>query len=337
MLWGCRASQNSRRVPEDHVLHPGSPKKIAERARAGAGPNPHRRARDAVAPCPSRQTLGAVGGRPGGPGGCHRPVCRPESGRSPARGTPARTGCHQRATGNPGRCGPGVHRRRGPPGVPIADRGTPGRTGASTRDPWRPPADPRRSRSRSRHGRAARSELPESSASAPQRLTQTVIRGDVPPPARAGRAPRRAMGRDTLAALEDDAESIESGDGEVNPGDSEVNPMEEPAPSNDWMEMDEQIGPAEPVEPVEPSSRPRRFRPGTRALAGPSPRGPPCPSLKSHLSPRTSARTSRHSRRSSAASVPAAPPGRPPRRPRLRIPPSCACRWRSRAACLPFS
>ena len=34
------------------------------------------------------------------------------------------------------------------------------------------------------------SELPESSATAPQRLTQTVIRGDVPPPARAGRAPR---------------------------------------------------------------------------------------------------------------------------------------------------
>jgi general secretion pathway protein B len=111
-------------------------------------------------------------------------------------------------------------------------------------------------------------EAPGSSASELQTPTQTVIRGDVPPPAGAGRPPRRAMGRDRLASLADDAESIDAGDGKVNP-------TEEPAPSNDWMEMDEDIGPADPAEPAEPppvparDARPRRTKPPRAALPEP--------------------------------------------------------------------
>jgi general secretion pathway protein B len=119
-------------------------------------------------------------------------------------------------------------------------------------------------------------EAPGSPAGVPAGLTQTVIRGDVPPPAPAKRAPQGAMGSDRLAALEEDVESIEGGDGEMNPADSDLNAMEEPPPSGDWMEMDEEIGPAEPAEPVEPpppvsprDARPRRTKPPRTALPEP--------------------------------------------------------------------
>ena len=117
---------------------------------------------------------------------------------------------------------------------------------------------------------------PGSPASVPQGLTQTVISGDVPPPAPAKRAPRGAKGGDLLASLEEDVESIEGGDVETNPGDSDLNAMEEPPPSGDWMEMDEEIGPAEPVEPIEPAppvpardARPRRTKSPRAALPEP--------------------------------------------------------------------
>ena len=107
----------------------------------------------------------------------------------------------------------------------------------------------------------------------PQGLTQTVISGDVPPPAPAKRAPRGAKGGDLLASLEEDVESIEGGDVEINPGDSDLNAMEEPPPSGDWMEMDEEIGPAEPVEPVEPP--PRRSGTGCAPSPDQAPAGRP--------------------------------------------------------------
>lgn len=110
-----------------------------------------------------------------------------------------------------------------------------------------------------------------SSPGAQQNLTETVIRGDVPPLARDGRPPQRAMDQDTLAALEDDAASIETTD-------TEGNPMEE-STSSDWMEMDEEIGPAEPEESPPPApdhqARPRRTRPA-RAIP-PEPEAAPIP------------------------------------------------------------
>ena len=103
-------------------------------------------------------------------------------------------------------------------------------------------------------------------------VCQTVIRGDVPPPP-AKRVPRGSKGRDLLASLEEDVEGIE---GETNPADGDPNAMEEPPPSGDWMEMDEEIGPAEPAGPVEPpppvpppDARPRRTKPPRAALPEP--------------------------------------------------------------------
>jgi general secretion pathway protein B len=106
-------------------------------------------------------------------------------------------------------------------------------------------------------------------AGAPPGLADNAIRGDVPASPRNGRAPR-TMGRDALAAPEEDIDTIESGDGALDP-------MEEPA-SNDWMEMDEEIGPAEPAEPPPPARQPRpqRPRPG-RATTLPEPQAPPVP------------------------------------------------------------
>jgi general secretion pathway protein B len=108
-------------------------------------------------------------------------------------------------------------------------------------------------------------------ASAQQPLTETAIRGDVPPLARDARPPHGAMDSDTLAALEDDAASIEATD-------LEGNPMEE-SMSSDWMEMDEEIGPAEPEESPPPvpdhQARPRRTRPA-RAIP-PEPEAAPIP------------------------------------------------------------
>ncbi len=92
---------------------------------------------------------------------------------------------------------------------------------------------------------------PTSSARASDGLNENAIRGDVPPMARNRRLPRGAIESDPAASVDAEVES------------SEVDPMEEP-PSDDWMEMDEEIGPAEPAEPPPPvparDARTRRTR-----------------------------------------------------------------------------
>ena len=107
---------------------------------------------------------------------------------------------------------------------------------------------------------------PGPSASAQQTLGETAIRGDVPPMARDGRPPRRTTDRDTLASVEEDTASIEGVDGGADV-------MDEPI-SNDWMEMDQEIGPAEPVEapPPVPDRQPH-------APTGPSPPALPAPEV----------------------------------------------------------
>lgn len=109
-------------------------------------------------------------------------------------------------------------------------------------------------------------------AATESRRPETAIRGDVPPRARISAPLRRAPPRDALAASEPETETIETED-------LGGNPVEEPA-SNDWMEMDEQLGPAEPAEPVEPppvprDTRPRRPSPPRATL--PEPQSPPIP------------------------------------------------------------
>jgi general secretion pathway protein B len=84
-----------------------------------------------------------------------------------------------------------------------------------------------------------------------------------------GQASHEATRRDELTPRGAGAgsdEGAENGEGAVNAGD----PMDEPI-SGDWMEMDEEIGPARPAEPPPaPRERPRRTRPARPAIPEPA-------------------------------------------------------------------
>jgi general secretion pathway protein B len=110
----------------------------------------------------------------------------------------------------------------------------------------------------------------EPPAERPTRLSQNAITGDVPA-GRGRRSPRPAP-------LPDLAEIADEQEAEIVSSPDQEGVMDEPA-SDDWMEMDEEIGPAGPDEPEPPvpaaEARPSRTKPPRATL--PEPESPPIP------------------------------------------------------------